>query len=156
MNIKPLTLLQRIKVHGTHTSADDWETLERELAELRAYRAEAAIYGCRTPDELRQKLLQRTSEVAILATTQPTINEALSCEIDSLKEDLIAAREALNPLLQANADLVTAYDKEVEANAALREQIAALTAPPKPSFEQEARAHRLSLGLPPLDFSPAI
>ena len=152
MNIKPLTLIQRIRVHGTNASADDWRTLESELAELRKYRAEAALYGCRNPDELREKLLLRTGEVAILATTQPTINESLSIEIDSLKEDLKSAREALNPLLEANAELVAAYDREVEANANLRELIAANERESvKPSFEQEARAHRLNLGLPPLD-----
>jgi hypothetical protein len=152
MNIKPLTLVQRIKVHGPNTSPADWQTLESELKTLQQYRAEAALYGCRTPDELRIKLLKSNGEVAAAMAAQPPLDQTLVAEVASLKEDLVAAREALNPLLQANADLIAAYDREVEANANLRELLA-LHENPKPSFEQEARAHRLNLGLPPLDFA---
>ena len=145
MNIKPLTLTQRLRVHGVNASPNDWATLESDQLELRKYRAEAAIAGCSSPDELRQKLLQRTSEVAILTTTDPTITEALSCEIDSLREDLKAAREALEPLLQANTDLTNAFNRLVREHDQALARLAAADEPLKPSFAQEARAHRLSL-----------
>jgi predicted nucleic acid-binding Zn-ribbon protein len=123
MNIKPLTLVQRIRVHGVNASADDWATLESKLLELQKYQAEAAFYGCRTPDELRQKLLQRTSEVAILATTEPTINSALSTEIDTLQDELKEARKALDHLVEANTDLSNALVREVELNTTLLAQV---------------------------------
>ena len=135
MNIKPLTLIQRLRVHGVNAAAEDWATAEAKFQELNGYQATAALHGCKTHKELDELLLKPAaataacdSQVAELLDRNEKLSEEISTLVSENKQlsDLIdQRREVVDEHLRLVRDLNEAHALEARKNEKLSEELKA-------------------------------